>query len=320
MKDLFEIYNLPLDELLKEAKKYCTKNVEFCSLISAKTGKCGENCRYCAQSSHYFTHVHTHPLVNTEDVLKCAKAAKEHKVSRFAIVTSGRKPQNNNFYKMLDMIRAINSVEGLTSCASIGIVDEEQAKMLKDAGLKRFHHNINTSKSYHPNVCTTHTFEDRLKTIELVRKYGMEVCCGVIIGMGETPRQRVEMAQHLIEINPESVPVNFLTPIKGTPFESYGDKIDEEHILRTLAMFKIALPKSVIRFAGGRALRLSEKNREIALENCVEGILVGNYLTTTGIDPEKDIETVKKIGKEILENPLQERKPHKEKGCQCLNI
>ena len=200
---------------------------------------------------------------------------------------------------MLEMIKAINSVDGLTSCASIGIIDEKQAQMLKEAGLNRFHHNINTSKSYHPNICTTHTFEDRLKTIELVKKYSMELCCGVIIGMGETPEQRVEMAKHLIQIKPQSVPVNFLTPIKGTPFENYGDKIDEEHILRTLAIFKIALPDSVIRFAGGRALRLSEKNRELALENCVEGILVGNYLTTTGIDPEKDIETVNKIGKEV---------------------
>ena len=175
----------------------------------------------------------------------------------------------------------------------------EDAKKLADAGLKRFHHNINTSQSYYPEVCTTHTWEDRVNTCKLVKKYGMELCCGVILGMGETVEQRIEMAMELAEIQPNSIPINILMPIPQTPFENYGDKIDEENILRTLAVFKIANPNSVLRFCGGR-LRLSEKNQELALKTCVEGILTGNYLTTTGKSPQEDLKTVEKLGKTLL--------------------
>ena len=166
-------------------------------------------------------------------------------------------------------------------------------------GLVRYHHNINTSRSYHPSITTTHTFQDRVDTINFVKKAGIEVCSGVIIGMGESVEQRVEMALNLAEIKPDSIPVNFLTPIEGTPFENYGDKIDEEGILRTLSIIKIANPKSVVRFAGGRKLRLSKENMERALDCTVNGILIGNYLTTIGIEPKEDIETLKKLGKKL---------------------
>ena len=199
------------------------------------------------------------------------------------------------------LIKGVNEIDGIRSCASIGILSEEQAKILAEAGLKRFHHNINTSESYYPSVCTTHTWQDRLNTCKLVKKYGMELCCGVILGMGETVEQRIEMALELAEIQPESIPINILMPIEGTPFESYLDKIDEENILRTLAIFKIANPNSILRFCGGR-MRLSEENQEKALMSCVEGILTGNYLTTTGKTPNQDIATVNKLGKKLLEN------------------
>lgn len=298
-KKLLELYNSDLEILLKEAAKYTGNKVDFCSLISARTGKCSQNCKYCAQSSHYRTEIETHPLVSLDAVRKTALNAKANKASHFAIVTSGKTPDESDFNTMLEMIKVVNEVGGLKSCASIGILNEEQAKKLKEAGLVRFHHNINTCKSYHPEICTTHTYEDRINTTKLVKKYGMELCCGVIIGMGETPEQRIEMALELAEIAPDSIPVNFLTPIEGTPFENYWNKIDEEHILRTLAIFKIANPKSIIRFAGGRKIRLNPKNRELALKYCVEGILIGNYLTTIGIEPQEDIESVQKLGKII---------------------
>ena len=196
------------------------------------------------------------------------------------------------------MISEINKL-GLKSCASIGILKDGQAQMLKKAGLVRFHHNINTCRSYHPSITHTHTYEDRLDTIRKVKEAGIELCCGVIIGMGESIEQRVEMALELAQIKPESIPFNILTPIKGTPFENYGDKIDEENILRTAAIFKIANPDSIVRFAGGRKARLSKENMELALENCVEGILIGNYLTTTGITPEEDRQTLEKLGKAL---------------------
>lgn len=296
--ELLRLYNLDLDELLKLSSKYIKNDVEFCSLINARNGKCSQNCKYCAQSSHYRTNIEAYPLVELEEVRKTAFEAKSHKASRFAIVTSGKTPDESDFDTILKMIEEVNKIEGLKSCASIGILNEEQAKKLAQTGLRRFHHNINTSKSYYPDVCTTHNWDDRLKTCKLVKKYGMELCCGVILGMGETVEQRIEMALELAEIQPDSIPINILMPIPETPFENYLDKIDEENVLRTLAIFKIANPNSILRFCGGR-MRLSDENQRKALNSCVEGIMVGNYLTTVGKAPEDDIKTVTELGKTI---------------------
>ena len=297
--ELLRLYNLDLEELLNISSMYVKNDVEFCSLINARNGKCSQNCKYCAQSSHYNTDIDSFPLVDIQDVKKSALDALKNKVSRFAIVTSGKTPDESDFDKMLEMIKEINNVKGLKSCASIGILNEEQAQKLAAAGLKRFHHNINTAESYYPEVCTTHTFEERINTCRLVKKYGMELCCGVILGMGESIEQRIEMAMTLSDIQPESIPINILMPIAKTPFENYLDKIDEEHILRTLAIFKIANPTSILRFCGGR-MRLSIENQEKALKCCVEGLMVGNYLTTIGQEPQQDIEMVKRIGKNIV--------------------
>ena len=298
-EELLHLYNLPLDELLAESSKYMSDKVEFCSLINARNGKCSQNCKYCAQSSHYRTNIESYPLVEIDEVVKVAHEAKTNHVSRFAIVTSGKTPDEGRDFKIeLEMIKEINKIDGLSSCASIGILDEEQAKQLAEAGLKRFHHNFNTCRSYYPEVCTTHTWEDRLNTCKLVKKYGIELCCGVILGMGETIEQRVEMAIELAEIEPNSIPINILMPIPQTPFENYHDKIDEENVLRTMAIFKIANPQAVVRFCGGR-MRLSQENQELALKTCVEGILVGNYLTTVGKEPADDIKMVAKIGKTL---------------------
>ncbi len=297
-QELLRLYNLDLEELLKISSQYIKNEVEFCSLINARNGKCSQDCKYCAQSSHYCTHIESYPLVEVEEVRKVALEAKSNHVSRFAIVTSGKTPDESDFDKMLEMIEEINKIEGLRSCASIGILTDEQAKRLAEAGLKRFHHNINTSESYYPEICTTHTWRDRYNTCKLIKKYGMELCCGVILGMGESVEQRIEMALELAEIQPDSIPINILMPIPETPFENYGDKIDEENVLRTLAVFKIANPNSVLRFCGGR-MRLSEENQRKALNTCVEGIMVGNYLTTIGKAPEEDIKTMHELGKTI---------------------
>lgn len=297
-QELLRLYNLDLEELLKISSQYIKNEVEFCSLINARSGKCSQDCKYCAQSSHYCTHIESYPLVEVEEVRKVALEAKSNHVSRFAIVTSGKTPDESDFDKMLEMIKEINKIEGLRSCASIGILTDEQAKRLAEAGLKRFHHNINTSESYYPEICTTHTWRDRYNTCKLIKKYGMELCCGVILGMGESVEQRIEMALELAEIQPDSIPINILMPIPETPFENYGDKIDEENVLRTLAVFKIANPNSVLRFCGGR-MRLSEENQRKALNTCVEGIMVGNYLTTIGKAPEEDIKTMQELGKTI---------------------
>ena len=295
---LLRLYNLELDKLLKISSEFIKNDVEFCSLINARSGKCSQNCKYCAQSSYYRTHIESYPLVEIENVRKSALEAKSHKASRFAIVTSGKTPDESDFDKILEMIDEVNKIKGLKSCASIGILNEQQAKKLAERGLKRFHHNINTAKSYYPEICTTHSWNDRLNTCRLVKKYGMELCCGVILGMGETVEQRIEMALELRDIQPDSIPINILMPIVETPFENYYDKIDEENILRTLAIFKIANPNSILRLCGGR-MRLSEDNQKKALKTCIEGIMTGNYLTTAGKSPEQDINTVLELGKNI---------------------
>ncbi len=295
-KELLDLYNRDLDELLDISSKLMSDKIEFCSLVNARNGKCSQNCKYCAQSSHYRTDIETYPLIEKEKVQKAALEAKSYHASRFAVVTSGKSPDESDTDGIIDLIKEINKIEGLKSCASIGILNEEQAKSLKEAGLTRFHHNINTCRSYYSSVCTTHTYDDRINTCRLVKKYGMELCCGVILGMGETVEQRIEMAMELAEIQPESIPINILMPIPQTPFENYHDKIDEENILRTLAVFKIANPKSVLRFCGGR-MRLSEENQIRALKTSVEGILTGNYLTTTGKSPKDDIAVVSALHK-----------------------
>ena len=302
-EELLKLYNLPLNELLAEAKKYTFKEFEFCSLISARTGKCSQNCKYCSQSTHYNTEIFTHPLVSVEEVSKVARESKENGAVNFAIVTSGKTPDEaKDFNELLKMIKEINS-HGLKSCASIGICSPELALQLKEAGLNRFHHNINTCESYHSEICTTHTYQDRIDTCKNIKNAGIELCCGVIIGMGEAVEQRIEMALELAQIAPDSIPVNILTPIKGTPFENYFDKIDEENIIRTICVFKIANPNSSIRLAGGKKARLSEENIQLLIENCVDSAIVGNYLTTTGFSPDNDKEKVNKAGK-ILKKSL----------------
>ena len=297
-EELLKLYHSDLNELLKESSKYIKDEVEFCSLVNARSGKCSQNCKYCAQSSHYRTDIEEYPLISNEEVVKAALEAKDNGVIRFAVVTSGKSPDEENFEKVLGFIDELNKLDGIRSCASIGILTEEQAKELSKHGLKRVHHNINTSESYYGEICTTHSWQDRLNTCKYVKKYGMELCCGVILGMGETVEQRIEMALELKEIQPESIPINILMPIAKTPFENYNDKIDDENILRTLAIFKITNPNAIIRFCGGRR-RLSDENQELALKTCVEGILTGNYLTTTGKSPQDDIKTLEKLNKKL---------------------
>ena len=296
--ELLNLYNSDLKELLKISSVHIKEEIELCSILNAKNGKCSQNCKYCAQSSHYNTDIETFPLVDIETVKKAALDAKKNNATRFAIVTSGKTPDESDFDTMLEMIEQLNKIDGIKSCASIGILNEQQAQKLAKTGLKRFHHNINTAGSYYPEVCTTNSFEERLNTCKLVKKYGMELCCGVILGMGETVEQRIEMALTLADIEPDSIPINILMPVKNTPFENYQDKIDEENILRTLAVFKIANPNAVLRFCGGR-MRLSLENQMLALKTCVDGIMIGNYLTKTGRDPVADMEMIKETGRKI---------------------
>lgn len=303
-KELLNLYDKKLEELIEISSNITKKNfdnkVEFCSIISAKTGKCQENCKYCSQSVHNKSKIHVHSLLSVEEVKKSALDAKENGATRFCIVTSGRAPEGEDFDKILEMIKEVTNIEGLHSCCSLGILNEEQAKKLKEAGVERYNHNINTSESFHENICTTHEFKDRINTVKLVQKYGIEACTGVIIGMGETREQRVEMALELIKLNPASVPINFLNPIEGTPLENSHPEIDEEEILRTICIFRIALPKALLRYAGGRTTRFSGEYQKLGIKAGINALLVGNYLTTTGTSPQEDINLIKDQGLSLI--------------------
>jgi biotin synthase len=291
-EDFLNLYNKPLEELLEISSQITRDNfdneVEACSIISAKTGACSENCKYCAQSKHNHAEIECHPLLDVETVKKAALSAKENGATRFCIVTSGRVPTDKDFEKILEMIKEVASIDGIHCCASLGLLSEDQIKQIKEAGVERYNHNINTSEHYHEKICTSHHFSDRVHTVEMIQKHGMEACCGVIIGMGESREDRVDMALSLKKLNPKTVPINFLNPIKGTPLEGFEDKIDEEEILKTICIFRIILPNALLRYAGGRTTRLSQEHQKMGIQAGINSVLVGNYLTTAGSKSEDD--------------------------------
>ena len=295
-QDYLKLYDKPLDELIETANEITRKNfdnkVEACSIISAKTGKCQENCKYCSQSIHNHAKIECHPLLDVETVKKAALSARENGATRFCIVTSGRKPTDSDFERILEMIKAVASIDGLHCCASLGLLSKEQIKQIKEAGVERFNHNINTSRNYHSKICTTHDFDDRVRTVKMIQEAGMEACCGVIIGMGETREDRIDMALSLSELNPKTVPINVLNPIKGTALEGYENKITEEEVIRTICIFRIAMPKAILRYAGGRKSRLSKEMQKLGLRAGINGMLSGDYLTTDGVELAQDKELI----------------------------
>ena len=298
--ELLKLYDMDLNELVAMAeqvtKSNFTNEVEVCSIISARTGKCGENCKYCSQSIHNHAEITCHPLMEVEEVRQAALKAKENGASRFCIVTSGRAESGDDFQKILEMIKAVASIDGIHCCASLGLLSEEQIKQIKEAGVERFNHNINTSRNYHKEICTTHNFDDRINTVKTIVKNGIEACTGVILGMGETREDRVDMALSLAELNPKTVPINVLNPIKGTPMEGYEDRISEEEVIRTICIFRIALPKAILRYAGGRKTRLSKEMQELGLRAGINGMLSGDYLTTKGEEALQDKQMLEKMG------------------------
>lgn len=299
-EELLKLYDMDLEELISKAEKVTKEHfkneVEVCSIISARTGKCGENCKYCSQSIHNHAEIACHPLMEVEEVRQAAIKAKENGASRFCIVTSGRSEGGDDFGKILEMIKAVASIEGIHCCASLGLLNEEQIKQIKEAGVERFNHNINTSKNFHKEICTTHDFEDRVKTVKMIEENGIETCTGVILGMGESREDRIDMALSLAELNPKTVPINVLNPIKGTPLEGYEDKITEEEVIRTICIFRLVLPNAILRYAGGRKTRLSKEMQELGLRAGINGLLAGDYLTTDGVETKEDKRMLEEMG------------------------
>lgn len=293
-----------LDALCEAAdeirKKFCGDKIDTCSIINARSGLCGEDCKWCSQSKHFATGVVQYEIVDTQRMLDLAKAYDQYGVKRFSLVTSGRRVSLKDADKFCDDYRQLQETTGLRLCASMGLVDKETLQKLKNAGVERYHCNMETSAAYFKTLCTTHTPDDKRRTIEAAKEVGMTVCSGGIIGMGETMRQRLEMAFELREMGVDSVPINVLNPIPGTPLE-HTPLISDEEIVRTVAVYRFILPDKVLRFAGGRA-RLPQTTVERILRGGMNGAMIGDLLTTTGNDEADDFRLFRECGFDVERN------------------
>lgn len=271
-----------LEELLKGANLirefYVGDYVDLCSILNAKSGKCSENCKFCAQSIHNKTNIKVYDFLDEEEILKAAKTSVKNKVDRFCIVTAGKSLTGKEFEKAIKAIEKIKLNYDVKICASMGFLEKEQFKRLREAGVTTFHCNIETSKENFKNICTTHSFEMKIKTIKLVKEIGMRVCSGGIFGMGETFSDRINMALVLSELSVNSIPINILIKINGTPFENKTIKFEEVEMLRTIAMFRYINPKADVRLAAGRK-KLTNFG-EVALKSGANAMIAGDMLTT----------------------------------------
>jgi len=265
--------------------------IDLCAVVNAKSGKCSEDCIFCAQSGHYRTAVKAYPLLDACEIIEAARVAKENGAHRFGIVTSGKGiTGEKELEKICESIRELSHKSDLVPCASLGVLNPEQVRSLRDAGLKRYHHNLETAESFFPRICSTHTFKERIKTILMVKEEGLEVCSGGIFGLGETPGQRIELACTLRELDVDAVPLNFLNPVAGTPVEKYP-LLSPFEILKIIALFRFILPEKNIRVCGGREISLRTLQPLMYLAGA-SGTMVGNYLTTGGRDAVVDLQEI----------------------------
>ncbi|MBI5664072.1 MAG: biotin synthase BioB [Nitrospirae bacterium] len=297
---LTELKGADIFELFASASRVREKSrgnkVDLCSIINAKSGACPEDCSFCAQSAHNRSDANVYQLLDKDNILEAALSAKDHGVRRFCIVTSGRKPSIRELDTICDYISELRRHD-LLPCATLGMLDLEQLKQLKESGLNRYHHNLETSEAFFSEICTTHTYKDKIKTIEAARSLGLSVCSGGIFGLGESWEDRIEMAFALKNAGVDSVPINFFTPIKGTPLGE-REALSPMEALKIIAVYRHILPDREIRICGGRPGTLRDLNSHIFLAGA-DGLLLGNYLTTQGRNPEDDLHMIKDLGLEI---------------------
>ncbi|MFZ4434533.1 MAG: biotin synthase BioB [Microthrixaceae bacterium] len=286
-----------LMELAHEVRlEWCGDTVEVEGILSAKTGGCPEDCHFCSQSAQFDTPVAATPFLDRDEVLAAARETKQLGASEFCIVLAVRGPDERTMDRILDLVPAIQD-EGLNVAVSAGILTDDQARRFADGGVHRYNHNLETSRSFFPNVVTTHDFDERLDTCRLVQDHGMELCCGVLLGMGETDAQRLELIGHLQELRPAEVPVNFLNPRPGTPLE-LRPLTPAKDALKWVSLFRLALPDVILRFAGGREVTFGDL-QEAGMTAGINALIVGNYLTTLGRQPEEDIEMLDRLSMPI---------------------
>ena len=302
--EALEICEAPLHELCTAAnairEHFCGNTFDTCTIVNGKSGKCSENCKYCAQSSFYQTTTEEYKLLGTDVIVERAKYNEDRGVLRYSIVTSGKRLSDTEVDQMCDSIRAIRKISNIAICASFGLLDETQFAKLKAAGVTRIHNNLETSRRNFPNVCTTHTYDDKIAAICAAQRVGLNVCSGGIMGIGETMEDRIDMALHLRELAVRSIPINMLNPIPGTPYEN-NKLLTNEEMCRIVAVFRFLIPNASIRLAGGRGL-LSDKGRQCFLSGA-NAAISGDMLTTAGITIEQDMKMLDELGyKAVLWN------------------
>lgn len=266
----------------------CGPEVEVEGILSAKTGGCPEDCHFCSQSSKFESVVRPTPILEMDEILAAARETKALGASEFCIVAALRGPDQRMINQVIEATRLINEEVGMNVAASLGILTRTQAKQLAAGNVHRYNHNLETARSFFPQVVTTHTWEERFETCVMVREVGMELCCGVLLGMGETDEQRIELLGQLRDVEPAEVPINFLNPRPGTPF---GDLplVPALEAIKWIALFRLALPEVILRFAGGREVTLREL-QAMGMTSGINALIVGNYLTTLGREPQQDLQ------------------------------
>lgn len=287
---------LALADAVRE--RFCGNAIAVEVLYNAKKGGCSEDCNFCSQSARFATDVEAEPVSSVEGFLQAAREAHARGASEFCVVVAVRGPSTKLLERVCDAVRTIKAELPLTVAVSLGILREDQILALLEAGVDKVNHNLETSRRYFPSVCTTHSYEERWATLELVKKHGLEVCCGGIIGMGEEIEDRIDFLASLQVLEPEEVPINFLNPRPGTPF---GDRslVEPIEALRFVAMARLALPKALVRFAGGREVTL-QGLQDLGMRSGASGIVLGNYLTTSGRGDNDDFAMLDRLGFEVL--------------------
>lgn len=261
-------------------RAFCPVQFDSCSIVNARSGRCSENCKWCAQSAHWHTHCEEYAMVDHDRCMDAARHNASKGVHRFSLVASGKAVRGEALRQICDLLQEARRETGIETCASLGLLEREQLRQLWDAGVRRYHCNLESAPSHFATLCTTHTIDDKLRTIAIARELGFEICSGGIIGMGESQRQRIEFALTLRRAQPHSIPVNILCPIPGTPLENTS-LITEDEIIDTIAMFRLIHPHTQLRFAGGRR-RLSRRGQLECLRVGINGGITGDLLTTVG--------------------------------------
>ncbi|MDU2115971.1 MAG: biotin synthase BioB [Peptoniphilus lacydonensis] len=296
-EEAIEIYKSDYEKLTSAANElreyFCGNDFDICTIINAKSGKCSENCKFCAQSSHYKTRVKEYDLLDKETIVEDAVDKYNRGVPRFSMVASGKSLTEDDIEKICDITREIyKRAPGIRVCLSGGLISQEGFKKLKDAGIKRVHNNLETSRNYFKEICTTHSYDQKINTIKAAQASGMEICSGGLIGLGESFIDRIDMALELRDLNIKSVPVNLLNPVKNTPLEN-NEKLSMEEVNRTCATYRFILKDAFIRLAGGRALM--DGFGKSAFRSGANATISGVLLTTEGPSIEEDIETLEKL-------------------------